>query len=178
MKENVRQTKESPHNQLYTYITRDDLLRIFDKDDVVLTIKNYETMSMDSHSADDDTKHSPRNVRFCGNWKSIDARLVTNNGKAKGDKKTALHDMAGKLTNNTKRGPGRLKRGKQRTETKPSIEEEQQPSETKSNDDDDDMDCDDADRQATAKALLHFAPNDDFNKSNANNRFGKLHEGM
>lgn len=178
MKENVRQTKESAYNQYYTYITRDDLLDIFGEDDVVLTIKNYETMSTASH-ADSDTKTLPRTVRFRGNWKCIDVRLVTNNGAMKAEQISDKRDegqSAPVVSINTNRGPNRLKRGKQRTAGK-TPNEIQESIKTKPSEDK--MDCnEEADRRATAKALLHFAPNSDIRKKTGGNHFEKSQECM
>lgn len=76
----MRQTKESSYNQFYNYITRDDLLNIFGND-VVLTIKNYDTKSLSDYTMDGSGEKEARSVRFRSIWKGIDVRLVTNNGE-------------------------------------------------------------------------------------------------
>lgn len=75
MRENLKQTKNDPTNQYYAYVTRDDLVSAFGSEDVVLTIRNYD--SCDSSSSDDAKRQT---LRLYGRWKSIDVRLVTDEG--------------------------------------------------------------------------------------------------
>lgn len=78
MTENLKQTRNDPSNQYYAYVTRDDLVSVFGNDDVVLTIRNYDRC--DSSSSSDDTKRPT--LRLYGRWKSIDVRLVTDEGES------------------------------------------------------------------------------------------------
>lgn len=164
MKENLRQTKESSFYQYYNYVTRDDLLDIFGND-VVLTIKNFETKSLTDYIEDSVHNKSAGSVRFRSIWKSIDVRLVTNDGEAveKASKK-AIQGANGEdtavgsksmnhneqnednpIATDQKRGPGRPSRNKKLTN-----DARQKSHDSKELDED-------SDRRAAAKALLHFA---------------------
>lgn len=77
MTENLKQARNDPANQYYSYVTRDDLVSVFGNEDVVLTVRNYD--SCDS-SPPEDTKR--KTLRLYGRWKSIDVRLVTNEGES------------------------------------------------------------------------------------------------
>lgn len=78
MMENLKQTQNDPTNQYYAYVTRDDFVDVFGSEDVVLTIRNYD--SCDNNSPPDDA--SRQTLRFLGKWKSIDVRLVTDDGES------------------------------------------------------------------------------------------------
>lgn len=77
MRENLKQTRNDPNNQYYAYVTRDDFVSVFGEDDVVLTIRNYD--SCDSSPSEDAKRQT---LRLYGKWKSIDVRLVTAEGES------------------------------------------------------------------------------------------------
>lgn len=77
MAENLKQTRKDPTNQYFAYVTRDDFVSVFGSDDVVLTIRNYD--SCDSGPSDDEKRQT---LRLYGRWKSIDVRLVTDEGES------------------------------------------------------------------------------------------------
>lgn len=83
MTENLKQTRNDPTNQYYAYATRDDFVTVFGSDDVVLTIRNYD--SCDSSPSDDVKRQT---LRLYGRWKSIDVRLVTDEGDSM---RTSIH---------------------------------------------------------------------------------------
>lgn len=78
MIENLNQTRNDPVNQFYAYVTRDDFLDVYDDDDVVLTIRNFEKYetNTDVNNSNDEIKLSVKSQ-----WKKIDVRLVTNDGE-------------------------------------------------------------------------------------------------
>lgn len=81
MAENLKQTRNDPNNEYYAYVTRDDLVDVFERDDVVLTIRNFDRCDRSSASSNDNVKRS-HTLRLHGQWKPIDVRLVTEEGEA------------------------------------------------------------------------------------------------
>lgn len=80
MKENYRQARRDPGNEYYAYVTRDDLLKAFGDNSVILTVRNCETIREGKRESDEDenVKHT---LRANGRWKSVDVRLVTTEGE-------------------------------------------------------------------------------------------------
>lgn len=80
MKENYRQARKDPANEYYAYVTRDDLLKAFGDNSVILTVRNCETIREGKRESDEDesVKHT---LRANGRWKSVDVRLVTTEGE-------------------------------------------------------------------------------------------------
>lgn len=198
MKENVRQTKESSFNQYYLYITRDDLIDIFGDDNVVFTIKNNETMSLndyvDNNETGNDTdgqvkdnKGSPRSARFSSNWKGIDVRLVTDNGesvqkpqkkrKTNDDKRNAekrhSNQLMAKLDANEADDEDlhELKRGPGRPARMKRISEIKGGDKSRES-------VEDSDRRANASALLNFNPKNELIARNFDNIYCDLHKSM
>lgn len=91
MAENLKQTRKDPTNQYYAYVTRDDFVSVFGNDDVVLTIRNFD--SCDSGPSDDAKRQT---LRLYGRWKSIDVRLVTDDGESMRTTATFETEMAEK----------------------------------------------------------------------------------
>lgn len=90
MKENLEQTKKDPTNQYYAYVTRDDLVEVYPDNSVILTIRNYDDYEATNDDYDDEDdayeeeedSQEPRTMRIRGRWKTIDVRLVTDDGEA------------------------------------------------------------------------------------------------
>lgn len=79
MRENYKQARKSPSNDFFSYVTRDDLLEVFGKESVILTIRNCDTLREGTSKAEDNTrKHT---LRVNGRWKAVDVRLVTTDGE-------------------------------------------------------------------------------------------------
>lgn len=174
MKENVRQTKESSFNQYYNYVTRDDLVDIFGEE-VVLTIKNYDSISLDDDVGEDDDQ-SPRSARFRSAWKSIDVRLVTNDGEVNKIESDDIEEQrdssdnapAIKSTEESRRGPGRPRRFRNGSESMADVVKKAVPSERES--------IEDEERRQAAMALLRFAPTGDWAQRKLDRRMSELFE--
>lgn len=79
MRENYKQARKSATNEFFAYVTRDDLLDVYGKDSVILTIRNCDTIREGKTKEEDDTtKHT---LKVHGRWKSVDVRLVTTDGQ-------------------------------------------------------------------------------------------------
>lgn len=79
MRENYKQAKNSPSNDFYAYVTRDDLLNVYGEDSVILTVRNFDTLRKGEIIAEDGSiKHT---LRVNGRWKKVDVRLVTTDGE-------------------------------------------------------------------------------------------------
>ena len=163
MRENLRQATEDPSNQYYAYVTRDDLVDAFG-DDVVLTIRNYDICDATS-VGDDDDGGLPRTLRVYGRFKTIDVRLVTDDGEALKKTVPAAKEEAANpdelyaipnyllktgasnqsLRSNLKRRPGRPRRN---TESNLDLD-----SHELSNDSDEEDD-----RRESARVLLGYKP--------------------
>lgn len=78
MRENYKHARKSPSNDFFSYVTRDDLLDVFGKESVILTIRNCETLRESALKAEDNTKK--HTLRVSGRWKAVDVRLVTTDG--------------------------------------------------------------------------------------------------
>lgn len=81
MKKEHELAKKNPENQMYAYITRDDLLEIYGDDKVVLTLRNFADVRQKTTKADEDA--APAHIlKVNGRFKKVDVRLVTTNGEA------------------------------------------------------------------------------------------------
>lgn len=79
MKMNYQQSRRSPSNEFFAYVTRDDLLDVFGEDSVILTVRNCDTIRKGKAKDEDDSeKHT---LRVHGRWKKVDVRLVTTDGE-------------------------------------------------------------------------------------------------
>lgn len=79
MRENYKQARKNPANEFFAYVTRDDLLDVFDDESVILTVRNCDTVRQSKvKSEDDQKKHT---LRVSGRWKQVDVRLVTTDGE-------------------------------------------------------------------------------------------------
>lgn len=82
MKENYRQTRKSPSNEYYAYVTRDDLIDVFGEDSVTLTVRNFDTVRESTKTAEEDeTDVEKHTLRVHGLYKTVDVRLVTTDGE-------------------------------------------------------------------------------------------------
>lgn len=98
MKENLRRTKDDPTNQYYAYVTRDDLVEVYPEESVILTMRNYDNYETtpkiicedDSGDEMEDEITDPGTLRVHGRYKTIDVRLVTNEGEALHQNRTAI----------------------------------------------------------------------------------------
>lgn len=99
MKENYRQARKDPANEYYAYVTRDDLLKVFG-DNVILTVRNCETIREGKRESDEDesVKHT---LRANGRWKSVDVRLVTTDGELTEQKQNQIIDETEAATETT-----------------------------------------------------------------------------
>lgn len=79
MRENYKQARKNPSNEFYSYVTRDDLLDVFGKDSVILTVRNCDTIRRSKIKEEDD--HTSSTLRVHGRWKAVDVRLVTTEGE-------------------------------------------------------------------------------------------------
>lgn len=79
MRENYKQARKSPSNEFFAYVTRDDLLDVFGKDSVILTVRNCDTIREGKTKIEDDTEQ--KTLRVHGRWKKVDVRLVTTDGE-------------------------------------------------------------------------------------------------
>lgn len=202
MKENVRQTKESPFNQYYLYITRDDLIDIFGNDNVVFTIKNNETMSLNDYVDNNETgndidgqlkdnKDSPRSVHFSSNWKGIDVRLVTDNGESV--QKAQQQTLKKRKTNDDKRDAEKRHSNQLVAKVDATEADDEDVNELKrgpgrparikriseiKGGDKLRESAEDSDRRANASALLNFNPKNELIARNFDNIYCDLHKSM
>lgn len=86
MRENYKNARKSPSNDFFSYVTRDDLLGVFGKESVILTIRNCETIRENALKAEDSTKK--HTLKVSGRWKAVDVRLVTTDGDVAAQKAT------------------------------------------------------------------------------------------
>lgn len=77
MSENLKQTQDDRLNQYYAYVTRDDFISVFGDDNVILTIRNFDKFETNEEQTMDESC-----MRVTSEWKSIDVRLVTNEGSS------------------------------------------------------------------------------------------------
>lgn len=78
MREEYKQARKSPANDFFAYVTRDDLLEVFGREKVILTVRNCDTIREGTTKEEDNpSKHT---LRVHGRWKSVDVRLVTTDG--------------------------------------------------------------------------------------------------
>lgn len=79
MRENYKQARKNPANEFFSYVTRDDLLDVFGRESVVLTVRNCDTIRQGRIKEEEEsTKHT---LRVHGRWKAVDVRLVTTDGE-------------------------------------------------------------------------------------------------
>lgn len=79
MKLNYQQSRRSPSNEFFAYVTRDDLLDVFGEESVILTVRNCDTIRTGTTKDEyDSEKHT---LRVHGRWKKVDVRLVTTDGE-------------------------------------------------------------------------------------------------
>lgn len=78
MRENYKQARKSPSNEFFAYVTRDDLLDVFGKESVILTVRNCDTVREGKIKNEDDVEK--KTLRVHGRWKKVDVRLVTTDG--------------------------------------------------------------------------------------------------
>lgn len=86
MRENYKNARKSPSNDFFSYVTRDDLLEVFGKESVILTIRNCDTIRENALKAEDNTKK--HTLKVSGRWKAVDVRLVTTDGDVAAQKST------------------------------------------------------------------------------------------
>lgn len=79
MRENYKQARKNPANEFFAYVTRDDLLKVFDEESVILTVRNCDTVRQGRVKNEDDPKK--HTLRVSGRWKQVDVRLVTTDGE-------------------------------------------------------------------------------------------------
>lgn len=171
MRENYKQARRSAKNDFFSYVTRDDLLNVFGKDTVILTVRNCDTIRQGTTKDEDDTtKHT---LRIHGRWKAVDVRLVTTDGEVACQKPIASDDMDGGSEINetnqmisasqpeskncaasSSRRPGR-RRKPDKFELKNESDEIDQPIPTTSYTEED---KETEERRITAKTLLGYRP--------------------
>ncbi|XP_031618781.1 transcription factor E2F5 isoform X2 [Contarinia nasturtii] len=79
MRENYKQARKSPSNEFFSYVTRDDLLDVFGKESVILTVRKCDTIREGTSKVEDNSKN--HTLRLNALYKKIDVRLVTTDGE-------------------------------------------------------------------------------------------------
>lgn len=175
MKENYRQARKDPVNEYYSYVTRDDLLKAFGDNSVILTVRNCETIREGIRESDEDEgiKHT---LRANGQWKSVDVRLVTTDGELTeqtpnefiGETEAATETsvniettVKAVATNNNKR-PGRRRRKDDNIQFKideeSSVDNDESSSKRSRNEQTSDDEKELEERRITAQTLLGYRP--------------------
>lgn len=87
MRENYKNARKSPSNDFFSYVTRDDLIEVFGKESVILTVRNCDTIREGTLKAEDNTKKH-YTLKVTGRYKAVDVRLVTTDGEVAPQKST------------------------------------------------------------------------------------------
>lgn len=81
MKKEHERARKDPMNDLYAYVTRDDLLDIFGEDEVILTLRNFTELRQ-KVVKNEEGSPSEHVLKVNGRFKRVDVRLVTTDGEA------------------------------------------------------------------------------------------------
>lgn len=173
MKENYKQARKDPTNEYYAYVTRDDLLDVFDNDSMILTVRNCDTIRQSTRtSEEDDEEIETHTLRLHGRWKAVDVRLVTTDGELTrrtpdgtesetSDKvQSASQSKPDELNN---RRPGRRRRRKEeniqfKTDEESGAELNESNKKRPRNDNQNGEDEELKERRITAQTLLGYRP--------------------
>lgn len=182
MKTEQERTRRDPLNNMYAYVTRDDLLDVFGEDAVTLTMRNFTEIRQKTRKTEENeiTEHI---LNVTGKFKKVDVRLVTTDGEALehkpqiSDDTTAEDDGSDKQCSTSQssisnasdtgvRRPNR-RRKPEKLETKDDengIELDGMPATQSTNDEEIDSEFDE--RRLVAEALLGYRPPSKLKKRN------------
>lgn len=83
MKKEHDRTKKEPMNDVYAYVTRDDLLSVFGEEAVILTLRNFTELRQKTVPNGDQSSGATEHIlKVNGRFKRVDVRLVTTDGEA------------------------------------------------------------------------------------------------
>lgn len=167
MRENYKLARKSPSNEFYSYVTRDDLLDVFGKESVILTVRNCDTVRQGKIKDEDESVQ--RTLRVNGRWKTVDVRLVTTDGEVAQQTECSSEEpetdveMSGKSGTSTQPAPNSNVIGNRRRRRKPErleLKDEDctieidEPKSTSLTEEEQELE----ERRITAKTLLGYRP--------------------
>lgn len=182
MKTEHERAKRDPVNNMYAYVTRDDLLDVFGEDSATLTMRNFTEIRQKTRKTEENeiTEHI---LNVSGKFKKVDVRLVTTDGEAlehkpqSNDETTAEDDASDKqcstsqssISNASDMGARRPNRRRkpEKLETKDDengIEMDDMPITQSTKDEEVDNELEE--RRLVAEALLGYRPPSKLKKRN------------